>query len=245
MTYRDTGWSAPYFDKTNRKIGHFKLSIADYSQNGCDAEFEDCLSHKIIQKAFLDDPYGEGQKSSQQKAEEWLMSLVPKELIDPNKPSFWERAIRPRRGLMGYSKAPKPPIAHDIPSGAYRKEFCGYKSEVLHYCKHATTTEEMNCPQHVLAEAIKCGLCLPGATSMFQLSPLGRRVSILVNEIDGKDASWAVVPLRKERSLWVLRAVFAYAVCKNWRTSLKVAIMDRIVDIERQLPSRRESQVGA
>ena len=64
-------------------------------------------------------------------------------------------------------------------------------------------------------------------------------------EIDGKDASWAVVPLRKERSLWVLRAVFAYAVCKNWRTSLKVAIMDRIVDIERQLPSRRDAQVGA
>ena len=37
MKYRDTGWSAPYFDRVNRKIGQFKLSICDYSQNGCDA----------------------------------------------------------------------------------------------------------------------------------------------------------------------------------------------------------------
>ena len=245
MKYRDTGWSAPYFDRVNRKIGQFKLSICDYSQNGCDAEFDDMLGGKFVQKAFLDDPAGEHQKSSQQKAEEWLLSLVPQELIDPAKPAFWPMAIRGRRGLTGYAPKKKVEAVYNIPSGSYRKEYGGYKSEVLYYVKRATTVGESSCPKHVLVEAIKCGLCVPNATSIFDLSPLGLRVSKLVNEIDGRDEAWADLHLRKEDSLWVLRTVLAFAVCKNWRTPVKIAILERIKMVEEKREKTRAKEAVA
>ena len=245
MKYRDTGWSAPYFDRVNRKVDHYKLSICDYSQNGCDAEFQNLLGGKIVQKAFLDDPPGEHQKSSQQKAEEWLLSLVPQERIDPAKPAFWPMAIRNRRGLTGYAPRKKVEPVYNLPAGGYLKEYGGYKTDVLYYVKRATIVGESNCPKPVLQEAIKCGLCLPNAQSIFDLSPLGLRVSQLVNEIDGRDEEWAALQLRKESSLWVLRAVLAYALCKNWRTPLKIAILDRIKMVGESREKTRAKEAAA
>ena len=64
-------------------------------------------------------------------------------------------------------------------------------------------------------------------------------------EIDGRDEVWAALQLRKESSLWVLRAVLAYALCKNWRTPLKIAILDRIKMVGESREKTRANEAAA
>ena len=238
--YIDTGWSAPEFFASHRTINHrYKLTIFDYTSDGCDDEFYDNVAKVRHYNTFFDDKYN--REISETLAEDWLCSLVPDGLMNPELPRY--DATYQSKRLRFYSR--KDPVVKQEPKKAgskttmFKSSHNGISRSTLHAVRNSIRGSNIKKVDSSLVEdAIRLGLCDYKCSKQIKPTILGLQFIRLTNMIHPiMDIDTVSDKLSIVDDLELLTLVEAYVIASNWRLDLRNAVINRKAEIEAEQTS--------
>lgn len=233
----DSGWTVPEFAASHRRIARrIKLTIYDYGSDGCDVIFDDTLEKITKTRTFFDDK-GAGGSLCETKAEDWLMSLVPSELVNQELPrydqTYCDRRIKKQDADTQNPKPEVPKRKPGSPTTTFKQSHNGFARSTLHAC-YASLNESLmkRYDPDLVADGVRIGVFNPNAGGQYiRLTSLGMRFAGLIMNLRGMTQDQAERLAASIDDFELLCMVEAYTIASNWRLTIRNAISARMDEL--------------
>lgn len=238
----DSGWTVPEFAASHRRIARriarrIKLTIYDYGSDGCDVIFDDTLEKITKTRTFFDDK-GAGGSLCETKAEDWLMSLVPAELINHELPRYDQTYCdrrRTKKKLTEYVDKTNavPKRRPGSPTTTFKQSHNGFARSTLHAC-YASLNESLmkRYDPDLVADGVRIGVFNPNAGGQYiRLTSLGMRFAGLIIKLRGMTQEQAERLAASIDDFELLCMVESYTIASNWRLTIRNAISARMDEL--------------